>query len=311
MISNVILVVNMTINMQKITTAQQVEDFLDQYDDFLFDCDGVIWKGNHLLPSVVETLDLLRSRNKRLIFVTNNSTKSRKAYTKKFAQFGLVVSEEEIFGSSYSSAVYLQKVVKFPKDKKVLVLGEKGIEEELEGVGIQYVGGTDPSFRVDVDSGVLDELEYDPSIGAVLVGLDLHVNYYKISKAMMQLTNKDTLFLATNIDSTYPSHGRLLPGAGTIVGTVITCTGREPVALGKPSSAMMDCIKAKFEFDPARTCMVGDRLNTDIMFGTQGGLGTLMVLTGIDSEETILSDSPLVRPKYYIDKLGSLYELLN
>jgi 4-nitrophenyl phosphatase len=264
-----------------------------------------------LLQSVVKTLDLLRSRNKRLIFVTNNSTKSRKAYTKKFAQFGLVVSEEEIFGSSYSSAVYLQKVVKFPKDKKVLVLGEKGIEEELEGVGIQYVGGTDPSFRVDVDSGVLDELEYDPSIGAVLVGLDLHVNYYKISKAMTQLTNKDTLFLATNIDSTYPSHGRLLPGAGTIVGTVITCTGREPVALGKPSSAMMDCIKAKFEFDPARACMVGDRLNTDIMFGTQGGLGTLMVLTGIDSEETILSDSPLVRPKYYIDKLGSLYELLN
>lgn len=50
--------------------------------------------------------------------------------------------QEEIFGSAYASAVYLSRVVNFPKDKKVYVIGQEGIEEELDAVGIQHVGGT-------------------------------------------------------------------------------------------------------------------------------------------------------------------------
>jgi 4-nitrophenyl phosphatase len=301
----------MTVASQKITSRQQAEEFLSKYDDFLFDCDGVLWQGNHVLPHVRETLDLLRKYNKRLIFVTNNSTKSRSQYSQKFEKLGIPVTEEEIFGSSYSAAVYLDKVVKFPRDKKVLVIGESGMEKELEGVGIEYVGGTDPVLRsTEVTDQAMAELAYDPSIGAVLCGLDMHINYYKIAYAMVQLHKTDTLFLATNTDSTYPSHGKLLPGAGTIVGTLVTCTGRQPIALGKPSSAMMDCIKAKFQFDPSRACMVGDRLNTDMLFGLQGGLGTLFVLTGVDNEDSILVENPVARPKYYIDKLGSIFELM-
>lgn len=298
---------------EKIQTKEQVESFLDQYDDFLFDCDGVLWQGNHLLPSVVETLDLLRSRNKRMTFVTNNSTKSRRQYTEKFSKFGLEVSENEIFGSAFSAAVYLKYVINFPEDKKVLVIGESGIEEELDNVGVKYVVGTDEAYRKYPTDELLNAIERDPEIGCVLCGLDLHINYYKIAVAMVQLKDKDTLFLATNIDSTFPSKGKLLPGAGTIVGTLETCTGRTPTALGKPSKDMMSCIKADKHFDPERTCMVGDRLNTDIAFGKSGGLGTFMVLTGVDTEETILNveDETAIRPQYYADKLGDLIEILN
>lgn len=294
----------------KITTKEQAQAFLDQYEDFLFDCDGVLWQGNHLLPHVPETLQLLRDNGKRLIFVTNNSTKSRQQYTKKFEKFGIHVSKEEIFGSAYSAAVYLQKVVKFPKDKKVLVVGETGLEEELSEAGIPWLGATDPAYKREADDEALASIKRDKSIGAVLCGLDFAINYYKIANALIQLQDPETLFLATNIDSTYPSHGKLLPGAGTIVGTLETSSGRKPVALGKPSQAMMDCIKAKFEFDPSKACMVGDRLNTDMRFGEEGGLGTLFVLSGVDTEESIKKEDAVAKPKYYADKLGDLYELL-
>lgn len=298
--------------MSKLTNAKQVELFLEQYDTFLFDCDGVLWLGNHLLPHVNETLELLRSRGKKLVFVTNNSTKSRQAYTKKFAKFGITVTANEIFGSAYSAAVYLDSVVKFAKnEKKVLILGEAGVEEELDSVGIKHVGGTDPSLNRDITEEDIANLKPDPSIGAVICGLDTKVNYLKIAKGMSQLQDKNTIFVATNIDSTYPTGGKLLPGAGTIVGTLVTCTGRNPVAVGKPSQTMMECIKAQFHFDPARTCMVGDRLNTDIQFGINGGLGTLLVLTGVDKEETILADNAPTVPKYYANKIGDLYEILN
>ena len=120
----------------KISSREQVNEFLSKYDDFLFDCDGVLWSGSRLLPNVIETLNLLRSLGKRLIFVTNNSTKSRKAYIGKFAKFGIVVTEDEIFGSAYSAAVYLKDVIDFPKDKKVLIVGDTGMEEELKNAGI-------------------------------------------------------------------------------------------------------------------------------------------------------------------------------
>lgn len=296
---------------EKIVSREQAEKFLDSFDHFLFDCDGVLWTGNKPLPHVAETIDMLRARGKKLIFVTNNSTKSRRMYKAKFEKLGIKVNEEDIFGSSYAAAYYLSKVVNFPKDKKVLLVGEAGMEEEVEAVGLQYVGGTDPAWNGLTDDDKLAQVKRDPSIGAVLVGLDLHINYAKIANAMAQLRDTDVVFLATNTDSTFPSHNMLLPGAGTVVRSIETCSGREALPLGKPSPAMMECIKQKLQFDPKRTCMVGDRLNTDMLFGQSGGLGTLFVLTGVDTEASIMVDDPIAQPDFYMDKLGSLYELVS
>ncbi|KAK9456972.1 HAD-like domain-containing protein [Dipodascopsis uninucleata] len=294
----------------KITTKEQAEEFLSKFDFFIFDCDGVLWQGDVLLPYAKEALELLRSKGKKLIFVTNNSTKSRKAYAKKFAKLGIEVSPEEVFGSAYSAAIYLKKVVNFPSDKKVLVLGESGIEEELDSEGIRYVVGTDPDYRRDITPADYENIVVDPTIGCVLSGLDTHINYLKLSHALIQLQNPETLFLATNIDSTYPTNGKLFPGAGTMCAPLILASRRQPISLGKPSQAMMDCVKAKYDFDPVRACMVGDRLDTDIKFGRSGGLGTLFVLTGVHQEADALAELEDSAPHFYMTKLGDIYELL-
>jgi 4-nitrophenyl phosphatase len=223
----------------------------------------------------------------------------------------LIDAKEEVFGSSYSAAIYISRILKLEKPKnKVFVLGEAGMEHELESENIPYVGGTDPSLRRDIEpkdfTAIADGSALDPEVGCVLIGLDFHINYLKMALAYAYL-RRGALFLATNTDSTLPNAHTLFPGAGSVGAGVVKAHGKDPLALGKPSQAMMDAIEGKFHFDRSRTCMVGDRLNTDIQFGIEGKLGgTLMVLTGVSSKDDILGDDAKIVPTAYVDKLGDL-----
>jgi hypothetical protein len=55
---------------------------------------------------------------------------------------------------------------------------------------------------------------------------------------------------------------------------------RDPIVVGKPAEFMLANIAAQFGLQRGQICMVGDRLDTDILFGQQGGLSTLLVLSG-------------------------------
>ncbi|CEL07358.1 Putative 4-nitrophenylphosphatase [Aspergillus calidoustus] len=292
--------------------AAGIKEFLDKFDVFLFDCDGVLWSGDHLFPGTVETLELLRSNGKQVVFVTNNSTKSRADYKKKLEVLGIPATTEEIFSSSYSASIYISRILPLPPTKrKVFVLGESGIEKELRSENVPFIGGTDPSYRREIrpeDYKLIaagDESLLDPEVGVVLVGLDFHLNYLKLALAYHYI-RRGAVFLATNIDSTLPNSGTLFPGAGSVSAPLISMLGgKEPVSLGKPNQAMMDAIEGKFHFNRERACMVGDRANTDIRFGIEGKLGgTLGVLTGVSSKEEFLEGE--VRPMVYLDKLSDL-----
>lgn len=283
------------------------EALFDRYDTWLFDCDGVLWNGDRPVEGAKEVLEMLRRQNKSIIFVTNNATKSRKNYKKKFDKLGIDATVDEVFGSAYAAAVYISSVIKLPKDKKVYVIGMSGIEDELREEGISFIGGTDPADNT-LEPFSLADFTLDPSVAVVLCGLDGSINYTKISKAFQYLTrNEGCLFLATNEDSTYPDSAGTLPGAGSVSAPLRFALGRNPLCTGKPSKTMLDCIQAKHNFDPSRTIMVGDRLNTDILFGQEGGVSTLLVLTGITklAEITGPSASNIV-PEYVTGSLGDL-----
>lgn len=79
--------------------------FVDKFDTFLFDCDGVIWQGNNLIPGVHSVLETLKRLGKRILFVTNNSSKSRASYLEKFASLGIETGIDNIFGSSYCAGM--------------------------------------------------------------------------------------------------------------------------------------------------------------------------------------------------------------
>ncbi|KAJ6900039.1 hypothetical protein NC652_026243 [Populus alba x Populus x berolinensis] len=282
---------------------KNADELIDSVETFIFDCDGVIWKGDKLIDGVPQTLDMLRSRGKRLVFVTNNSTKSRKQYGKKFETLGLDVSEEEIFASSFAAAAYL-KSIDFPKDKKVYVVGEDGILKELELAGFQYLGGPeDGGKKIELKPGFL--MEHDKDVGAVVVGFDRYFNYYKVQYGTLCIReNPGCLFIATNRDAvTHLTDAQEWAGGGSMVGAFVGSTQREPLVVGKPSTFMMDYLANKFGILKSQICMVGDRLDTDILFGQNGGCKTLLVLSG----EVRLANHPTTYSNNGINEINEIF----
>nr|TKR74529.1 hypothetical protein D5086_0000295620 [Populus alba] len=288
---------------------KNADELIDSVETFIFDCDGVIWKGDKLIDGVPQTLDMLRSRGKRLVFVTNNSTKSRKQYGKKFETLGLDVSEEEIFASSFAAAAYL-KSIDFPKDKKVYVVGEDGILKELELAGFQYLGGPeDGGKKIELKPGFL--MEHDKDVGAVVVGFDRYFNYYKVQYGTLCIReNPGCLFIATNRDAvTHLTDAQEWAGGGSMVGAFVGSTQREPLVVGKPSTFMMDYLANKFGILKSQICMVGDRLDTDILFGQNGGCKTLLVLSGVTSLSMLQSPGNSIQPDFYTNKISDFLSL--
>jgi phosphoglycolate phosphatase len=94
-----------------------------------------------------------RRQGKKLLFVTNNASKSRRSYVSRFCSLGLDgVAEREVVSSSYAAAAYLHSI---GFKKKVFLIGNRGVEEELRRHGIPFVGGesaTSIPFLGDTDS---------------------------------------------------------------------------------------------------------------------------------------------------------------
>eukprot|EP00934_Nitzschia_sp_Nitz4_P006642 Nitzschia sp. Nitz4//scaffold55_size114948//444//1522//NITZ4_003876-RA/size114948-snap-gene-0.165-mRNA-1//1//CDS//3329554455//6632//frame0 len=281
---------------------------LDTVDTFIFDCDGVIWKGDSLLPGIPETLERLEQEGKKSYFITNNATKSRKGYKAKFDQLGLdFVPYDSILSSSFAAAAYLEQIQFLETGKKVYVVGEAGICEELEILGVPYLGGPADKDKVPFmgDGG---KVEIDQDIGAVVAGIDRNINYYKLQYAQLCINQLNARFIATNLDAVgHFTNAQAWAGAGTIVGAIKGCTGKEPYVVGKPNALLIEYLEWKYDLDRQRICMVGDRLDTDILFGTQNNLKSLMVLSGVTSEAKLMDPENDIRPDYYAEDINALF----
>lgn len=293
-------------------TNAHIQDLLHNVDNFLFDCDGVLWNSDVLIPGSLDTIRKLKKLGKNVYFITNNSTKTRKEYCKKFTDLKFDVKEEEIIGTAYIAALYLHN---HNFKGKVYAVGSSGLSQELNNFNIAHTGiGPDPVV------GHIKEwcnIKLDPEVTCVLVAFDEHISYQKIIKAATYIKKRNCLFLATNEDTVMPMPGDIvIPGTGTIVNAVKTPAEKEPIYVGKPHSTIIDLLKSTKNLVPGRSIMIGDRLNTDIAFAKNHQLKSLLVLSGISTKEDIHkeernSDNPnAIVPDFYLPSLKEFAELL-
>ncbi|XP_064398613.1 glycerol-3-phosphate phosphatase-like [Halichondria panicea] len=288
----------------ELKSADQWKELLASVDNFVFDCDGVLWLGTgEAIPGAQEVIKLLRKKGKSIYFVSNNSGKSRKQYLVNFDRLGFEAYENEIYSVGYATAHYLKHVLNFKK--KVYLMGLSGLAQELDLQGIPHIGvGPDPMVGGPAE---LAKITLDPEVGAVVVGFDKEFNWMKLIKACSYLHKPDCLFIATNEDANLPikSDTIVSPGTGCIVKSVKVGSGREPIVVGKPHSPIFEVLQKSVNLDPSRTVMIGDRLNTDMELGIRNGMKTLLVFSGI-SQRKDLEDQSETKPDFFSESVAGL-----
>jgi 4-nitrophenyl phosphatase len=258
-----------------------------RYEAFIIDLDGVIYLLNEPVPRASEAMNRLQKSGARFLFLTNNSASTPQMYVDRLAKFDIQVGLEHILTSSQAAGIYLERNYEV-RGKTAVVVGEEGLLHELQSRGVIVVA-PERCARADF----------------VFVGWDRHFDYDKLRAATVAVRAGAT-YIAMNADATYPTPEGLWPGAGTMVAAVSTGAGTEPYIVGKPNPFIVEVALERLGVSKDKALLIGDRLDSDIEAGNSAGVDTLMVLTGISSEEEIAEDGP--RPTYVRKDLTGLFE---
>ncbi|MGQ9514757.1 MAG: HAD-IIA family hydrolase [Thermoproteota archaeon] len=258
-------------------------DLLRKLCLFLVDVDGVLVKGRTPIPGAAQAVEKLRRNGGKVIFVTNNASRSREMLSRELNEIGIESRPEETLTTAHLAARYLVA----HKARTVFMVGEKGLRDELLGGGLEIVGGD--AERCD----------------AVVVGIDREFTYRKMADAS-RFIRQGARFIATNTDATLPTEGGEIPGAGAIVSSIVTCTRRRPTVLGKPNPSL---VKAALQADRCtirQTAVVGDRAETDVAMARRAGCVGILLLTGVSTHTRCDDYARRQRPNMIFPSLQAL-----
>jgi 4-nitrophenyl phosphatase len=250
----------------------------------LVDLDGVVYRGDTVLPGALELFAYLRARRLPFVLLTNNSTLTPRQYQAKLRGLGIRVAVDELLTSAQATALYLVETA--DPGARVLVLGERGLRQAL----------TEAGFTLAEEDG-----EY------VVVGLDRTLTYRRLAAAC-RAVSRGAMFLGPNPDVALPTEGGFVPGAGALHAAITACTGVRPRIIGKPAPTMLEQALRRLGVAPADAAMVGDSLATDVPGGRAAGLRTVLVLTGVSTTADLATAAE--RPDYVYPDLPALLAAL-
>ena len=253
----------------------------DRYDAFLLDLDGVLYRGDRPVPRAAETVEALRHLDKRVAFVTNNSSRTPEEVVAHLASVGVAAGVEEVETSALTTAAgLLERGV-----ASAFVVGEAGLRTALGDAGIDLIAADDRPE-------------------AVVVGWDRTITYETLRQASMAVQRGAILF-ASNADATYPApDGFTWPGAGAIVAALEAATETQAEVFGKPHAPILRAALARA--GGGTPLVIGDRVGTDIEGARRLRWDSVLVLTGISTRQDLKAAG--IAATYVVEDLAALVE---
>src|SRR6266699_91463 len=236
--------------------------YMDAVKNYLIDMDGVIASGATLLPGAAEFVERLRTQGIPFLILTNNSLYTPRDLQVRLSYMGLDVLPEAIFTSALATAQFLHTQ---RPGGRAYVIGESGLTTALHDIGY-VLTDQEPEYMV--------------------LGETTAYSFERITRAI-RFVAAGARFIATNPDVMGPGEGGIVPATGAVAALISAATGVKPYFIGKPNPLMMRTALRTIEAHSEESVMIGDRMDTDIVAGTESGLRTILVLTGVTKREEV------------------------
>lgn len=237
----------------------------------IIDMDGVLWHGANPQPGLIDFFNCIDRLHIPFILATNNASNTQTQYQKKLAAFGVHIAPDQILTSGMATAYFLSNHFT-PCDTKVYVIGEIGATQPLEESGFTLlpIQANDNFIPADI----------------VVCGKDENLTWDKLATATLHL-RAGAKFFGTNGDTSLPTERGIIHGNGAILAALQAATNITPAIIGKPEAIFYQQAMNLLNTDPAHTVAIGDRLDTDILGAVRTGIKSILVLSGVSTEEEL------------------------
>ena len=253
---------------------------------YLFDMDGTLYIGDRLFAFTGELLQTIHATGGKYLFMTNNSSKSVEDYVKKLCKLGIDADREDFMTSSQATAYYLHQ--NHPGEI-LYVCGTNSLKKELENEGFSVTEDPDRA-------------------SCIVMGFDTELTFQKLHDVSRLLLTRDIPYIATNPDLVCPTEFGSVPDCGSVCQMIYNATGKRPVVIGKPSPLMPQLAMEKLGVSAEETCVVGDRIYTDIKSGLNAGITTILVMSGETTPEILEASED--KPHLVLDSAQQLLQAL-
>ncbi len=263
-------------------------DILKNKKLFIFDMDGTIYLGNNVFPYAIDFINNLRKAGKKVLFFTNNASRSPITYLERLSTMGFSPSKEEIMTAGDVTAEFL---VRNRAEKSVYLVGTPDLENDFKERGIKLLEGNEASADI------------------VVTSFDLTLTYEKLKNACRFIAT-GAEYLSTHPDLNCPIENGFIPDSGAISALVTATTGKIPTYFGKPYRESLDMISEFTGVNSDDMCIFGDRLYTDIALGKRHGVTAVLVLTGESTLEDVEKAEEKDRPDFIFDSLDDVNSMM-
>ncbi len=247
----------------------------------LFDMDGVLYEGDTPIPGACETIAWCKAQGIPHLFLTNTTSKPRRALVEKLATMGITASVDEIFNPPHAAANWLQQNVRLPVALFVPAL----TREEFSGIAI----ADDTTEKV----------------GAVVLGdLGAGWDFATYNRAFrLLMNNPDAALIALGMTRYWQADDGLRLDVGPYVKGLEYACGREAIVLGKPATPFFHNALNQLGVSAEESIMIGDDIRGDIDGAQRSGIRGVMVRSGKFRESDLLLS---IEPFAVIDSVADL-----
>jgi phospholysine phosphohistidine inorganic pyrophosphate phosphatase len=248
----------------------------------LFDLDGVVYNAEEPLEGAAGTISWAQSRGIPHLFVTNTSSRGRRALVEKLQRFGIRTDTSRILTPLSAAAQWLKNQAAEPV---ALFVKPEAFEE----------------------FGGLECLPDNAETGAryIVVGdLSETWDFAGLNRAFRLLhSDPGSRLVALGMTRYWHAADGLRLDVAPFIAALECATGRKAVVFGKPEASFYRAAAEQLQLPAEEIVMIGDGIDTDVAGAQNAGMKGVLVRTGKFHPSDL---EGLIRPDAVLDSIRDI-----